>query len=146
METKRAGGNVGFFYRVVKLKLVFVPRVNPKIDWMFWFSVMVYVVPVIRALAGVRVMVLLEAPPLRLGQDGEQLILVLSEVDSMAWVITMVIVGFKEIPVAPLLGFVDSMVKLAEVCVTNGSTKTPNRDGCGSGRQVREEKTNRIEI
>lgn len=99
-----------------------------------------------RALAGVRVMVLLEAPPVRLGQEGEQLIFVLSEVDSMACVITMVIVGVSETPVAPLLGLVDSMEKLADVCVMRGSTRTPRSEGFGSGKQAREEKTNKTRI
>lgn len=84
-------------------------------------------------------MVLLEAPPLRLGQEGEQLIFVLSEVLSTAWVITIVIVGFKETPVAPSVGTVDSMVKVEEVCVTKGNTNTPKRDGFGFGKHAWEE-------
>lgn len=107
---------------------------------------MVYVVPVIRALAGVSVIVRFEAPPVRLGQDGEQLIFVLREVDSTACVITMVMVGFSDIPVAPLAGIVDSMVKFSDVCVTKGNTRTPSREGFGSGRQASEEKTNRNKI
>lgn len=96
-----------------------------------------------RALAGVSVMVLLEVPPVRLGQDGEQLIFVLREVLSTAWVITIVIVGFKETPVAPSAGTVDSMVKLEDVCVTKGKTKTPKSDGFGFGKQTREENRQR---
>lgn len=93
-------------------------------------------------------MVLLDEPPVRLGHDGEQVILVLSEVVSIACVITMVMVGVTLTPVAPFVGDVDSIVKVSEVCVTNGNTKMPSKDGEGLGTQwnVRKTKTNRILI
>lgn len=94
---------------------------------------MVYVTPDVKALVGVSVMVRLEDPPVRLGQDGEHVMLVLIEVGSMACVITMVMVGVKATPVAPFVGDVDSMVKVSEVCVMSGNTKIPKREGEGLG-------------
>lgn len=131
------------FHKVVKLKLVFVPKVSPKVDWMFWFKVIVYVIPDVSALVGVRVIVRFDDPPVRLGQEGEQEILVLRDVGSIAWVMMMVIVGLRLTPVAPLAGVVDSMVKVADVWVTRGKTRIPSKEGDGSGKQCTEEKTNR---
>lgn len=85
-------------------------------------------------------MVLLEEPPVKLGQEGEQDIFVLSEVGSIACVITMEMVGVKETPVDPLVGEVDSMVKFPDVWVTSGKMRTPSRDGEGSGIQWKVEK------
>lgn len=82
-------------------------------------------------------------PPVRLGQEGEQEILVLRDVGLIAWVMMMVIVGERLTPVAPLAGVVDSMVKVADVWVTRGKTRIPSKEGDGSGKQCMEEKTNR---
>lgn len=103
---------------------------------------MVYVIPEVSALVGVRVMVLFDEPPVRLGQDGEQVIFVFNDVGSIACVMMMVIVGVRLTPVAPFAGVEDSIVKIDEVWVTKGKIRIPRREGEGSGTQWKVETTN----